>query len=127
MKAGVHLCDSLVRPQSASTHMNSNTIPISNPTHTIPNTYELKPNSFDHLVNHAHLKYYPVNHARPIINQSSRVTGIYSTKWTGDQGFFLNGQHVKIRGFCNHESFGGVGMAIPDRCTAWGQRSEDML
>ena len=24
-------------------------------------------------------------------------------------------EHVKIRGFCNHESFGGVGMAIPDR------------
>lgn len=41
--------------------------------------------------------------------------GIYSTKWTGDHGFFLNNEHVKIRGFCNHESFGGVGMAIPDR------------
>ena len=41
--------------------------------------------------------------------------GIYSPRWTGDQGFFLNEQHVKIRGFCNHESFGGVGMAIPDR------------
>ena len=41
--------------------------------------------------------------------------GIYSTKWTGDMGFFLNEEHVKIRGFCNHESFGGVGMAIPDR------------
>ena len=41
--------------------------------------------------------------------------GIYATKWTGDQGFYLNNDHVKIRGFCNHESFGGVGMAIPDR------------
>jgi beta-galactosidase/beta-glucuronidase len=41
--------------------------------------------------------------------------GIYETKWTGDMGFFLNEEHVKIRGFCNHESFGGVGMAIPDR------------
>ena len=30
--------------------------------------------------------------------------GIYATKWTGDQGFFLNEQHVKIRGFCNHVS-----------------------
>ena len=47
-----------------------------------------------------------------VINTS---IGIYSTKWTGDQGFFLNTQHVKIRGFCNHESFGGIGMAIPDR------------
>jgi hypothetical protein len=43
------------------------------------------------------------------------TVGIYSTNWTGGQGFFLNEQHVKIRGFCNHESFGGVGMAIPDR------------
>lgn len=41
--------------------------------------------------------------------------GIYNTTWTGDRGFFMNDQHVKIRGFCNHESFGGVGMAIPDR------------
>lgn len=52
--------------------------------------------------------------------------GIYATKWTGDQGFFLNDQHVKIRGFCNHESFGGVGMAIPDRVNlyrAQGMRS----
>ena len=52
--------------------------------------------------------------------------GIYATKWTGEQGFFLNDQHVKIRGFCNHESFGGVGMAIPDRVNlyrAQGMRS----
>ena len=41
--------------------------------------------------------------------------GIYTTQWTGQHGFFMNGQHVKVRGFCNHESFGGVGMAIPDR------------
>jgi beta-galactosidase/beta-glucuronidase len=28
--------------------------------------------------------------------------GIRGTKWTGDKGFFLNDQHVKIRGFCDH-------------------------
>jgi len=27
----------------------------------------------------------------------------------------MNDEKIKIRGFCNHESFGGVGMAIPDR------------
>lgn len=33
--------------------------------------------------------------------------GIYNTKWTGDQGFYMNDEKIKIRGFCNHESFGG--------------------
>ena len=27
----------------------------------------------------------------------------------------MNGEHVKVRGFCDHESWGGVGMAVPDR------------
>ena len=30
-------------------------------------------------------------------------------------GMFLNEQHVKLRGFCNHESLAGVGMALPAR------------
>lgn len=28
--------------------------------------------------------------------------GIRATAWTGDKGFFLNDQHVKVRGFCDH-------------------------
>lgn len=28
--------------------------------------------------------------------------GIHSTRWTGDKGFFLNDEHVKVRGFCDH-------------------------
>ena len=66
--------------------------------------------------------------------------GIRSIKYTGDGGFFvsaataasiklsanplllrlsgcrqMNEEHVKVRGFCDHESWGGVGMAVPDR------------
>lgn len=41
--------------------------------------------------------------------------GIHTTAWTGDRGLFMNEEHIKVRGFCSHESFGGVGMAIPDR------------
>ena len=41
--------------------------------------------------------------------------GLYTTNWTGDQGLFMNERHIKVRGFCNHDSFGGVGMVIPDR------------
>eukprot|EP01052_Picozoa_sp_SAG31_P045263 SAG31_NODE_8198_length_1498_cov_1.484632_1_plen_463_part_01 len=34
---------------------------------------------------------------------------------TGNGGMFVNSEHVKVRGFCDHESWGGVGMAVPDR------------
>ena len=32
-----------------------------------------------------------------------------------DTGMWLNGRRVKMRGFCDHSSFGGVGGAVPDR------------
>jgi beta-galactosidase/beta-glucuronidase len=41
--------------------------------------------------------------------------GIRSIKYTGDQGFFMNEQHVKVRGFCDHNDFASVGMGVPDR------------
>lgn len=41
--------------------------------------------------------------------------GIRTTVWSGDRGLHMNDEHIKVRGFCSHESFGGVGMAIPDR------------
>ena len=37
----------------------------------------------------------------------------------------MNQQHIKIRGFCNHESFGGVGMAIPDRVNLFRAQVRD--
>jgi len=41
--------------------------------------------------------------------------GIRTIEYTADHGFFLNKQHFKIRGFCDHNTFGVVGMAVPDR------------
>ena len=41
--------------------------------------------------------------------------GIRSLKYSGQDGMFINNEHVKVRGFCDHESWGGVGMAVPDR------------
>jgi beta-galactosidase/beta-glucuronidase len=35
--------------------------------------------------------------------------------WDPVDGLHLNSQRVKMRGFCNHESFAGVGAAIPPR------------
>ena len=41
--------------------------------------------------------------------------GIYDGEWSADHGFAMNDRHIKIRGFCDHNDFGGVGMAVPDR------------
>lgn len=30
-----------------------------------------------------------------------------------EQGFFLNGKNIKIKGFCNHQDHAGVGVAVP--------------
>lgn len=41
--------------------------------------------------------------------------GIRTIEYTAQHGFFLNKEHYKIRGFCDHNTFGVVGMAVPDR------------
>eukprot|EP01062_Namystynia_karyoxenos_P053520 TRINITY_DN4338_c0_g1_i1.p1 TRINITY_DN4338_c0_g1~~TRINITY_DN4338_c0_g1_i1.p1 ORF type:complete len:979 (+),score=225.56 TRINITY_DN4338_c0_g1_i1:75-2939(+) len=43
------------------------------------------------------------------------TTGVRSIRFDADTGFYLNEQPVKIRGFCDHSSFAGVGAAVPDR------------
>ncbi len=41
--------------------------------------------------------------------------GIRTLRFDTDQGFFLNGKPVKIKGTCNHQDHAGVGSALPDR------------
>ena len=43
------------------------------------------------------------------------TVGVRRMLWDASEGFFLNDQPVKHRGFCDHESFASVGMAVPDR------------
>ena len=45
--------------------------------------------------------------------------GVRSTVFDPDHGFFLNGQHLKIQGVCNHQDHAGVGAAVPDRLQAF--------
>jgi hypothetical protein len=44
--------------------------------------------------------------------------GARRLRFDPDKGFFLNDLHVKIKGICNHQDFGGVGVAVPDRINA---------
>jgi beta-galactosidase/beta-glucuronidase len=43
------------------------------------------------------------------------TTGFRSTRWSATTGFYLNEELVKFRGFSHHNSFTGVGVAMPAR------------
>src|SRR5688500_8615618 len=51
---------------------------------------------------------------RTITDTYDTTFGIRTTRWDADRGFFLNGQPLKLKGFCNHEDHAGVGVAVPD-------------
>jgi beta-galactosidase len=53
------------------------------------------------------------------VDRYSTTFGIRTFRFDPDQGVFLNGAHVKIKGTCNHQDHAGVGVAIPDRLQAW--------
>ena len=40
--------------------------------------------------------------------------GIRETRFDADQGFYLNGKSIKIKGLCLHHDHAGVGIGIPD-------------
>ena len=48
-------------------------------------------------------------------DQYATTVGIRTIKFDPDEGFFLNGKPVKIKGTCNHQDHAGVGSALPDR------------
>jgi beta-galactosidase len=45
--------------------------------------------------------------------------GIRTISYDANNGFFLNGQHLKIYGFCNHHCVSGLGAAINYRALQW--------
>lgn len=40
--------------------------------------------------------------------------GFRTIRFDAEEGFFLNGENVKLYGTCNHQVHGGIGVAIPD-------------
>jgi len=49
-----------------------------------------------------------------IIHTETHRLGIRTLRFDGKEGFFLNGQSVKIKGTNNHQDHAGVGSALPD-------------
>ena len=48
------------------------------------------------------------------VDETSLNTGFRSIRFDASQGFFLNNQHVKLKGVCIHQDHAGVGVAVPD-------------
>ena len=48
------------------------------------------------------------------VDENSLNTGFRSIRFDASQGFFLNNQHVKLKGVCIHQDHAGVGVAVPD-------------
>lgn len=49
-----------------------------------------------------------------LIDDYSTTFGIRTIRFDANEGFFLNGNHVKIKGTNNHQDHAGVGAALPD-------------
>lgn len=50
-----------------------------------------------------------------VIDSVSVPVGFRAIRYDSNQGFFLNEKRFKVRGFCDHNNLGVVGMAVPDR------------
>ena len=46
-----------------------------------------------------------------VVDRYETVFGIRSIAFTPDKGFILNGQHVQLKGVCNHHDLGALGSA----------------
>jgi len=49
-----------------------------------------------------------------VVDRYETVTGIRTVHFDPNNGFFLNGKHVKLKGTNNHQDHAGVGTAMPD-------------
>jgi Glycosyl hydrolases family 2, sugar binding domain/Glycosyl hydrolases family 2/Beta-galactosidase second all-beta domain len=53
------------------------------------------------------------------IDNCDTTFGIRSLRYDTDEGFFLNGKPLKLKGTCNHQDFAGVGIGMPDSLLYW--------
>ncbi len=48
------------------------------------------------------------------VDEVTTHCGFRTIRFDPDRGFFLNDQHVELKGTCNHKDMAGVGVAVPD-------------
>jgi beta-galactosidase len=53
-----------------------------------------------------------VEHEGKVVDEVETPFGIRTIEFTKDKGLFLNGEHVRIQGVCNHHDLGALGAAF---------------
>jgi beta-galactosidase len=53
------------------------------------------------------------------VDDSTTVFGYRTLEFDAEKGFSLNGKPMKLRGMSNHQDYGGLGVALPDRVQAF--------
>lgn len=53
------------------------------------------------------------------IDRISSTFGVRTLRFDPEQGFFLNGMHLFVKGVCMHQDAAGVGVAVPDALLEW--------
>ncbi|WDF56142.1 sugar-binding domain-containing protein [Mucilaginibacter sp. KACC 22063] len=48
-----------------------------------------------------------------VVNEVNQMVGIRSIRFDKDNGFFLNGANMKLKGVCIHDDAGALGVAVP--------------
>ena len=57
-----------------------------------------------------------------VVDEYRTRFGMRSIRFDPNEGFFLNGEHLKITGTNNHQDHAGVGTAVPDALLEWRLR-----
>lgn len=55
-----------------------------------------------------------VKSGNQIVHQTTTKFGVRTLRFDAQEGFFLNGKHLKIQGTNNHQDHAGLGSALPD-------------
>jgi beta-galactosidase len=55
-----------------------------------------------------------VHEGDKVVDRYETPFGVRTLRWDANQGFFLNGQRVELKGVCHHQDHAGVGVALPD-------------
>jgi beta-galactosidase len=55
-----------------------------------------------------------------VTDEMTEEVGVRSIRFDANQGFFLNGQNLKIKGVCLHDDAGALGVAVPP--AVWERR-----
>jgi len=54
-----------------------------------------------------------------VVDRYKTPFGIRTIRWDPNEGFFLNGKRVELKGTCCHQDHAGVGVAVPDELNAF--------